>query len=301
MHFLFRIFSAYAGFIGTVSSHDVHTEAVQAALARHKERKMAVPVPSKRRSLVVQTSMDAYTPPDTSSGSEDEGSVQGDSQGTPTSSQGCITMEHWISQAIHGSTTSTTSSTSSSSMQSGGSRAAHRLAEVMAQTHIENHSAPPDVTTYTSEHSIQMERPQGSTGSRTAPEYGNAELMETSGVVLSALLEWMHPLPDVCGTGRADHAVSRSWEDRESRCVQDLQREVRRGAAFVVFRPTDDSNQPPGWGVLSMHGLTYGVIRLDSEEKLSVLTMQDVSLVMPGGRRFVSRGHGHVGEPWYSQ
>ncbi|XP_011948560.1 PREDICTED: disco-interacting protein 2 homolog C [Cercocebus atys] len=101
---------------------------------------MAVPMPSKRRSLVVQTSMDAYTPPDTSSGSEDEGSVQGDSQGTPTSSQGSINMEHWISQAIHGSTTSTTSS---SSTQSGGSGAAHRLADVMAQTHIENHSAPP--------------------------------------------------------------------------------------------------------------------------------------------------------------
>uniref|UniRef100_A0AAX7VIK6 Disco-interacting protein 2 homolog Ca n=1 Tax=Astatotilapia calliptera TaxID=8154 RepID=A0AAX7VIK6_ASTCA len=42
---------------------DVHTEAVQAALAKHKERKMAVPMPSKRRSLVVQSSMDAYTPP----------------------------------------------------------------------------------------------------------------------------------------------------------------------------------------------------------------------------------------------
>ncbi|KAH0627579.1 hypothetical protein JD844_003480 [Phrynosoma platyrhinos] len=112
---------------------DVHTEAVQAALAKHKERKMAVPMPSKRRSLVVQTSMDAYTPPDTSSGSEDEGSIQGDSQGTPTSSQGSINMEHWISQAIHGSTTSTTSS---SSTQSGGSGAAHRLADVMAQTHI---------------------------------------------------------------------------------------------------------------------------------------------------------------------
>ncbi|XP_034072218.1 disco-interacting protein 2 homolog C-like, partial [Gymnodraco acuticeps] len=42
---------------------DVHTEAVQAALAKHKERKLAVPMPSKRRSLVVQTSMDAYTPP----------------------------------------------------------------------------------------------------------------------------------------------------------------------------------------------------------------------------------------------
>ncbi|XP_070584927.1 disco-interacting protein 2 homolog C isoform X4 [Erythrolamprus reginae] len=162
---------------------DVHTEAVQAALAKHKERKMAVPMPSKRRSLVVQTSMDAYTPPDTSSGSEDEGSVQGDSQGTPTSSQGSINMEHWISQAIHGSTTSTTSS---SSTQSGGSGAAHRLADVMSQTHIENHSAPPDVTTYTSEHSIQVERPQGST-SRTAPKYGNAELMETGdGVPVSS-------------------------------------------------------------------------------------------------------------------
>nr|XP_014350887.1 PREDICTED: disco-interacting protein 2 homolog C-like [Latimeria chalumnae] len=132
---------------------DVHTEAVQAALAKHKERKMAVPMPSKRRSLVVQTSMDAYTPPgskqrmiynsskltaDTSSGSEDEGSVQGDSQGTPTSSQGSINMEHWISQAIHGSTTSST--TSSSSTQSGGSGIANRLADVMAQTHIEFHA-----------------------------------------------------------------------------------------------------------------------------------------------------------------
>ncbi|XP_030882596.1 disco-interacting protein 2 homolog C [Leptonychotes weddellii] len=93
-------------------------------------------------------------------------------------------MEHWISQAIHGSTTSTTSS---SSTQSGGSGAAHRLADVMAQTHIENHSAPPDVTTYTSEHPIQVERPQGSTTSRTAPKYGNAELMETGdGVPVSS-------------------------------------------------------------------------------------------------------------------
>ncbi|XP_073895080.1 uncharacterized protein, partial [Macaca fascicularis] len=166
--------------IGVLTSgghaQDVHTEAVQAALTKHKEWKMAVPMPSKRRSLVVQTSMDAYTPPDTSSGSEDEGSLQGDSQGTPTSSQGSINMEHWISQAIHGSTTSTTSW---SSTQSGDSRAANRLADIMAQTHMDNHSAPPDVTTYTSEHSIQMERPQGSTGSRTAPKYCNAELMET--------------------------------------------------------------------------------------------------------------------------
>uniref|UniRef100_A0A672RXQ8 Disco interacting C n=1 Tax=Sinocyclocheilus grahami TaxID=75366 RepID=A0A672RXQ8_SINGR len=109
---------------------DVHTEAVQAALAKHKERKMAVPMPSKRRSLVVQTSMDAYTPPDTSSGSEEEG---GQGEGTPTSSQGSVSMEHWISRAIHqGSTTSS----SSSSTQSGGSGAAGRLADVLAQTHV---------------------------------------------------------------------------------------------------------------------------------------------------------------------
>ncbi|XP_072432282.1 disco-interacting protein 2 homolog C isoform X2 [Chiloscyllium punctatum] len=163
---------------------DVHTEAVQAALAKHKERKMAVPMPSKRRSLVVQTSMDAYTPPDTSSGSEDEGSGQGDSQGTPSSSQGSLNMEHWISRAIHGSTTSSTNS--SSSTQSGGSGAANALADVMTQTHIENHSAPPDITTYTTEHSIQVERPQGSTP-RAVPKYGNAELMETGdGVPVSS-------------------------------------------------------------------------------------------------------------------
>uniref|UniRef100_A0A4W5KZZ2 Disco interacting C n=1 Tax=Hucho hucho TaxID=62062 RepID=A0A4W5KZZ2_9TELE len=155
---------------------DVHTEAVQAALAKQKERgKMAVPMPSKRRSLVVQSSMDAYTPPDTSSGSEEEGSMQG--EGTPTSSQGSINMENWISRAIHGSTTSST--TSSSSTQSGGSGAASRLADVMGQTHLENHSTPPDVTSYTTD-SIQVERPQGSTtASKATPKYGNAELMET--------------------------------------------------------------------------------------------------------------------------
>lgn len=32
-----------------------------------------------------------------------------------------------------------------------------------------------------------------------------------------------------------------------------------------------------------MQGLSYGVIRVDSEERLSVLTVQDVGTVMPGG------------------
>ncbi|XP_071346703.1 disco-interacting protein 2 homolog C isoform X7 [Trachinotus anak] len=216
---------------------DVHTEAVQAALAKHKERKMAVPMPSKRRSLVVQTSMDAYTPPDTSSGSEGEGQGDGDEGeggdgeeedgggggGTSSSREGSISMEHWISRAIHGtsSTTTTTSSTassSSSSTRSGGSGAAGgRLADVLAQhVHIsahhhlrhhhhhhhhhhhktENHSAPPDVTSYTNNTAnttatdgIQVERAPGAgpAAQRQTPKYGNAELMETGdGVPVSS-------------------------------------------------------------------------------------------------------------------
>uniref|UniRef100_A0A8C5I6U5 DMAP1-binding domain-containing protein n=1 Tax=Gouania willdenowi TaxID=441366 RepID=A0A8C5I6U5_GOUWI len=111
---------------------DVHTEAVQAALAKHKEKKMAVPMPSKRRSLVVQTSMDTYTPPD---GEEEDG----EGGGGTSSRAGSLSMEHWISRAIHStsSTTTTTSSaasSSSSSTHSGGSGAASgRLADVLAQ------------------------------------------------------------------------------------------------------------------------------------------------------------------------
>uniref|UniRef100_A0A8C7Z092 Disco interacting C n=1 Tax=Oryzias sinensis TaxID=183150 RepID=A0A8C7Z092_9TELE len=172
---------------------DVHTEAVQAALAKHKERKMAVPMPSKRRSLVVQNSMDAYTPPDTSS--EEDG---GGGEGTSSSREGSISMEHWISRAIHGtsSTTTTTSSTassSSSSTRSGGNgAAAGRLADVLAQhVYISNHSAPPDVTGYTNTTTdgIQVERAPVSVTSaqRQTPKYGNAELMDTGdGVPVSS-------------------------------------------------------------------------------------------------------------------
>lgn len=43
---------------------DIHTEAVQAALAKHKEEKMALPMPTKRRSAFVQSPLtDNCTPP----------------------------------------------------------------------------------------------------------------------------------------------------------------------------------------------------------------------------------------------
>ena len=42
---------------------DIHTEAVQAALAKHKEEKMALPMPTKRRSTYVQSPIETRTPP----------------------------------------------------------------------------------------------------------------------------------------------------------------------------------------------------------------------------------------------
>ncbi|XP_070291755.1 disco-interacting protein 2 homolog C-like [Salvelinus sp. IW2-2015] len=50
----------------------------------------------------------------------------------------------------------------------------------------------------------------------------------------------------------------------------------------AIRRPVEDSSQPPGRGVLSMQGLSYSVVRVDTEERLSVLTVQDVGTVMPG-------------------
>uniref|UniRef100_A0A3P9HP52 DMAP1-binding domain-containing protein n=1 Tax=Oryzias latipes TaxID=8090 RepID=A0A3P9HP52_ORYLA len=232
---------------------DVHTEAVQAVLARHVERKMAVPMPSKRRSLVVQTSMDAYTPPglsplcsDSSSGSEEEAG-QGDDMSS---------VEHWMSRPSQlGPAHLGSTSSSSSSTQSGGSGNAGRLADSLAHSHLshlahthlghahmgqahhqqshlsqshhgighlslkrkgalsvaenggslrrscefgsdmlwpppleseENHSAPPDVTGYSSDSShSHVERHHMSnmgTIARNTQKYGNAERMETGDV-----------------------------------------------------------------------------------------------------------------------
>lgn len=49
-------------------------------------------------------------------------------------------------------------------------------------------------------------------------------------------------------------------------------------------RPPEMGVPPPGKAVLSMGGLSHSVIRVDTEEKLSVLTVQDVGQVMPGGK-----------------
>ncbi|XP_035264661.1 disco-interacting protein 2 homolog A-like isoform X3 [Anguilla anguilla] len=144
---------------------DLHTEAVHAALAKYKERKM--PMPSKRRSVLVQSSVEAYTPPDTSSASEDEGSLrrQGRTASSTPSYQAHPSVEHWFNRVIQGSSTS--SSASSTSSIPGGrphatntsSSATTVLAHLMAQTQLDNHSAPPDVTGLL-ERPALVERPQ---------------------------------------------------------------------------------------------------------------------------------------------
>uniref|UniRef100_A0A8B9HWW5 Disco-interacting protein 2 homolog A n=1 Tax=Astyanax mexicanus TaxID=7994 RepID=A0A8B9HWW5_ASTMX len=161
--FLFKVYPYYSTHTHThththtpsfsdleMRDRDLHTEAVQAALAKYKERKM--PMPSKRRSVLVQSSVEACTPPDTSSASEDEGSLR--RQGRVASSspyQSHPTVEHWFNRVIQGSSTS--SSASSTSSHPGGrshnataSSAATVLADLMAHTQLDNHCAPPDVT-----------------------------------------------------------------------------------------------------------------------------------------------------------
>uniref|UniRef100_A0A8C8IM76 DMAP1-binding domain-containing protein n=1 Tax=Oncorhynchus tshawytscha TaxID=74940 RepID=A0A8C8IM76_ONCTS len=160
----------------TISPPDVHSEAVQAVLARHVESKVAVPMPSKRRSLVVQTSMDAYTPP-------------GETH-THTHTSGYDMIMSVLSHL--GSTSS-----SSSSTQSGGSGNAGRLADSLAHTHLSHphlkHSTPPDVTGYSSDSSHSHSHPHPNserhigTIARNTQKYGNAERMETGdGVPVSS-------------------------------------------------------------------------------------------------------------------
>uniref|UniRef100_A0A7N8WSL5 Disco-interacting protein 2 homolog A n=1 Tax=Mastacembelus armatus TaxID=205130 RepID=A0A7N8WSL5_9TELE len=142
---------------------DLHTEAVQAALAKYKERKM--PMPSKRRSVLVQSSVEACTPPDTSSASEDEGSLRRQGRlatSTPYQGHSHPAVEHWFNRVIQGSSTS--SSASSTSSHPGGRSPKVGLAFDLLIPNtpliIDNHSTPPDVTGLSERSSLHAERSQ---------------------------------------------------------------------------------------------------------------------------------------------
>uniref|UniRef100_A0A2I3G396 Disco interacting A n=1 Tax=Nomascus leucogenys TaxID=61853 RepID=A0A2I3G396_NOMLE len=166
---------------------DVHTEAVQAALAKYKERKM--PMPSKRRSVLVHSSVETYTPPDTSSASEDEGSLRRPGRLTSTPLQSHSSVEPWLDQVIQGSSTSSSASSTSShpggrpttapsAAATPGAAATTALAGLEAHTHIDLHSAPPDVTTGLVEHSY-FERPQVASV-RSVPRGCSGSMLETA-------------------------------------------------------------------------------------------------------------------------
>ncbi|XP_077851402.1 disco-interacting protein 2 homolog A isoform X9 [Macaca mulatta] len=167
---------------------DVHTEAVQAALAKYKERKM--PMPSKRRSVLVHSSVETYTPPDTSSASEDEGSLRRPGRLTSTPLQSHSSVEPWLDRVIQGSSTSSSASSTSShpggrptaapsAAATPGAAAATALAGREAHTHIADlHSAPPDVTTGLVEHSY-FERPQVASV-RSVPRGCSGSMLETA-------------------------------------------------------------------------------------------------------------------------
>ncbi|XP_054398695.2 disco-interacting protein 2 homolog A isoform X3 [Pongo pygmaeus] len=167
---------------------DVHTEAVQAALAKYKERKM--PMPSKRRSVLVHSSVETYTPPDTSSASEDEGSLRRPGRLTSTPLQSHSSVEPWLDRVIQGSSTSSSASSTSShpggrpttapsAAATPGAAATTALAGLEAHTHIADlHSAPPDVTTGLVEHSY-FERPQVASV-RSVPRGCSGSMLETA-------------------------------------------------------------------------------------------------------------------------
>lgn len=53
---------------------------------------------------------------------------------------------------------------------------------------------------------------------------------------------------------------------------------------FPLTRPGKTGSTASGRGILSMAGLSYGVVRVDTDDKLTSLTLQDVGVVMPGGK-----------------
>uniref|UniRef100_A0A8C5C667 Disco-interacting protein 2 homolog Bb n=1 Tax=Gadus morhua TaxID=8049 RepID=A0A8C5C667_GADMO len=67
---------------------DIHTEAVQAALAKHKEEKMALPMPTKRRSTYVPSPVETRTP------QSPDCWINRSVQGSSTSSSASSTLSH---------------------------------------------------------------------------------------------------------------------------------------------------------------------------------------------------------------
>lgn len=58
---------------------------------------------------------------------------------------------------------------------------------------------------------------------------------------------------------------------------------IMKNNLFIFNRPGHGGANAVGRGVLSMQGLSYGVVRVDQENSLTSLTLQDCGQVLPGG------------------
>ncbi|XP_064162149.1 disco-interacting protein 2 homolog B-A [Anguilla rostrata] len=160
---------------------DIHTEAVQAALALHKAQKMALPMPTKRRSTKAQSAITS-TPPDTSSASEDEGSLRRRASLNAVLSQNMQGPDCWINRTVQ---PSSTSSSASSTLSHGEGRVQPAvLADVLANTRIsssENASVPPDVTsTAAQERGVRVDLPPTPPVRGVSRVPNRSSLMETA-------------------------------------------------------------------------------------------------------------------------
>uniref|UniRef100_A0A673NM59 Disco-interacting protein 2 homolog B-A-like n=1 Tax=Sinocyclocheilus rhinocerous TaxID=307959 RepID=A0A673NM59_9TELE len=169
---------------------DIHTEAVQAALARHKEEKMALPMPTKRRSAFVQPPAENCTPPDTSSASEDEGSLRRRQAAISAMlAQNLQSPEYWINRSVQSSSTS--SSASSTLSHGDGKTHNHNqgqtsvLADVLAHTRIGTSSSiPPDVTsTVPQDRNSRVDLPPNITVRGMSRGQSRSSMMDTAGGV----------------------------------------------------------------------------------------------------------------------
>uniref|UniRef100_A0A8C3AWW9 Disco-interacting protein 2 homolog Ba n=1 Tax=Cyclopterus lumpus TaxID=8103 RepID=A0A8C3AWW9_CYCLU len=111
---------------------DIHTEAVQAALAKHKEEKMALPMPTKRRSAFVQSPIDTCTPP---------GKLE---LSDAVLAQSLQSPDYWINRSVQ---SSSTSSSASSTLSHGD--VCWLLFPFMTLAFSPENSVPPDVTSST--------------------------------------------------------------------------------------------------------------------------------------------------------
>lgn len=62
-----------------------------------------------------------------------------------------------------------------------------------------------------------------------------------------------------------------------------LQFIVVKSVDMLLCRPMKSGSNTTGRGVMSLAGLSYGVVRVEEPGTMTSLTLQDVGLVMPGG------------------